>query len=175
MRGKSTRPCPRGSGSGRSRIGGGGEAVGSHCLIESERDQAPKPSERDTRSRVPLVFLSHRRTQAPSRAFPHQSTHLPSRFSSLTRSAAPHLLSLDSPSRRQSKTSGPPSLSNTEPSLIISQRYVERNSLAALIKQLTMSHMAPLERVLVIRSPHHTPAPSSPRHHFLAPLGHRSQ
>jgi hypothetical protein len=54
-----------------------------------------------------------------------------------------------------------------------SQLYVKKTH--TLDQYLTMSQIAQRKGVPLIRSPHHTPVPPSPPHHFLAALGYRSQ
>ncbi len=123
--------------------------------------------ERDSHKAVPSArtvrVLSHRRT--PTVAISPINPHIYLRVFSFLTSRPPRtrtrypLLVQAGVNRR------PPSLPNTESSLISSQRYVKRNSLAALIKHITRSQITSLEGVPIIRSPCRIPAP--PLHHFL--------
>jgi len=161
-----TRRCLRRN--GRSGIGGVSEAAGRESPPHRESATSARPARTRQSQGGPIrPHCSRPLPQAHShcRNFAHQSAHLPSRFLLSHQSAALRPLSLAGPSKRQSKVSRPPSLPNTESSSISSQWYVKRNSLAALIKQLTRYQIAPLESAPIIRSPCHTPA--SPLHYFI--------
>src|SRR6266403_3461734 len=163
-----TRRCLRRN--GRSGIGGVSEAAGRESPPHRESATSARPARTRQSQGGPIrPHCSRPLPQAHShcRNFAHQSAHLPSRFLLSHQSATSHQhpLSLAGPSRRQSKVSRPPSLPNTESSLISSQRYVKRNSLAALIKHITRSQITSLESVPITRSPCRIPAP--PLHHFI--------
>ena len=135
--------------------------------------RGPKPPERDTTQSQgaeggpipPALFTSSPTGALPVALSPINPLLYLRVFSSLTgRPPRTHypLLAQTGVNQRSH------SLPNTESSLITSQRYVKRNSLAALIKRLTRSQITPLKSVPIIRSPCHTPSSTA------SPPFHRS-